>query len=220
MLLLVRVILYLVAAVNVSNDPQVALTAITFSMCFIVLLKGSLGNRVYRQWPKDMLEIFFYLNILFLAIFTLYFLAGPNGNQKAVAYISVITTLLVLLLIILYHVYTYTSAFTKLKVTKYGRKFDNFLTGRDPTPKPQQQSPPPDDDIHRFNEVLDMIDRPANTNDYNVPQDQHPVAPTHTVVEVHKPQLARPDREEANGANDNIIYNVTFVPRDADAIQN
>ena len=40
LLLIVRVVLYLVAAANVLNDPSVALTAITFVVCCIVLLKG------------------------------------------------------------------------------------------------------------------------------------------------------------------------------------
>ena len=60
-------------------------------------------------------------------------------------------------------------------------------------------SPPPDDDIHRFNELLDMIDGPANTNDYNVPiplnDRQKPVKPTQSVVEVHQPYLVPPDPE-------------------------
>ena len=49
LLLLVRAILYLVAAVNVSNDPTVALTAIIFTVCCISILKGFIGSRVYRK---------------------------------------------------------------------------------------------------------------------------------------------------------------------------
>ena len=70
LLLIARVVLYLIAAVNVSNNPYIALTAITFTMCCIILLKVSLGIRVYRKWPVDMLETFFYLHLLFLSIFT------------------------------------------------------------------------------------------------------------------------------------------------------
>ena len=42
LLLIARAFLYLVAAVNVSNDPTVALTAIFFTICCILALKHSL----------------------------------------------------------------------------------------------------------------------------------------------------------------------------------
>ena len=70
---------------------------------------------------------------------------------------------------------------------------DRLFTNADPKPK-CHWSPPPDDDIHQFYELLDEIDRPANTQDYKVPQE--PVKPTQSVVEVHQPRdLAAPDPE-------------------------
>ena len=78
---------------------------------------------------------------------------------------------------------------------------DRLLTGSDQNPKPQNPNLPLDQDIHRFNELLDMIDRPVNTNDYKVPHMQNPVQPTHSVVEVHKPFLAPPDPEDADTQN-------------------
>lgn len=45
--------------------------------------------------------------------------------------------------------------------------------------------------MHHFHEVLDFIDRPANTNDYEIPQVQpKAVEPTQSVVELLKPQLS------------------------------
>ena len=117
LLLLARAILYLVAAVNVSNDPTVALTAIVFTICCILALKALIGGRVYRKWPLGILETLFYLNILLFTTFTWYCL-GECRSKKAAAYTSVIITFLALLLIILYHVYTYTSVFSKIKSTK------------------------------------------------------------------------------------------------------
>ena len=50
---------------------------------------------------------------------------------------------------------------------------------------------PVDDDIHQFCELLDIIDCPANTTDYNIPQvDPKPAEPTQSVVELPKSQLA------------------------------
>ena len=61
---------------------------------------------------------------------------------------------------------------------------------------------PPDDDIHRFNELLDIIDRPVNTDDYRVPLlRQNPVEPTKTVVEVHQPYLPPPEPEQNTSQN-------------------
>ena len=201
LLLVARAVLYLVAAVNISNNPYVALTAITFTMCCIVLLKGFLDSRVYRKWPLDILETFFYLHIIFIAILTWYSLTNTEINQKTVSYTSVIIAFIVLLLIILYHVFTYTPVFSKIKTTKTGRKINSLFTDNaDQKPKLKLQNLPPDDDIHRFNELLDMIDRPVNTNDYRAELRQKPVIPTQSVVEVHNACLVPPHSEETNSA--------------------
>ena len=157
LLLIVRITLYLVSAVNVSNNPTIALIAIIFAVCCIVILRNFIASRMYRKWPVDVLETYCYLNILLFAMFTWYTLDNSDSNQEAAAYTSVIITFIVLLLIILYHVYIYTTVFSMIKKTKLGRQFFT-----DTKPK-RHWSPPPDDDIHQFNELLDMIDRPVNT---------------------------------------------------------
>ena len=211
LLLLTRAILHLVAAVNVSNDPTVALTAISVTICFIIVLKALIGSRVYRQWPLDILETLFYLNILLFTTFTWYCL-GECGNKKAAAYTSVSITFIILLLIILYHVYTYTSesVFSKIeKIKKAENMIGKLFTVSAPKPKPESHcacSAPPDDDIHRFNELLDIIDRPVNTNDYKVPLKKKPVQkPTQSVVEMHHPQMVPHDPEEANSQTESEI---------------
>ena len=62
-MLIAHAVLYLIAAVNVSNDPTVALTAIIVIICFIFALKAFIGSRIYRNWLVDVLETFFYLNM-------------------------------------------------------------------------------------------------------------------------------------------------------------
>ena len=145
------------------------------------------------------IEIIFYLNTLSFVIFTTYCLDSPASDREAAAYTSVIITFIALLLIILYHVYTYTTVFSKIHKTKLGRMIDRLFIDADPKPKSERHwSPPPDDDIHRFYGLLDEIDRPVNTYDYEVPvKQQEPVKPTQSVVEVHQPHnLAAPDPEE------------------------
>ena len=158
----------------------------------IALVKGLIGSRVYRKWSTDILDTIFYFNVLFLAVFTSYSLDKLDSNREAAAFISVEISLVSLLLIVIYHMYTYTIIFSKFKGTKAGRMVDRLLTESETKQKTNhcQLDAPHDNDIHRFNELLDIIDRPVNTDDYNVPQGQNLVGPTHSVVEVHKPYLA------------------------------
>ena len=207
LLLLARAILYLVAAVNISNDSTVAQTAIIVTICCILALKAFIGSRVYRKRPLDILETLFYLNILLFTTFTWYCL-GECRNKKAAAYTSVFITFIILLLIIFYHVYTYTSVFSKIeKIKKVENIIGKLFTVSAPKPKPESHySAPLDDDIHRFNELLDIIDRPVNTSDYKVPLKKKPVQkPTQSVVEMHHPQLVPHDPEEANSQTNSEI---------------
>ena len=69
LLLIARIVLYLVAVVNVSNDPIIALTAVNFVVCCVILLKAFIKNLRYRKWSIEVLETFFCLNVLFFTIF-------------------------------------------------------------------------------------------------------------------------------------------------------
>ena len=201
LLLIARVVLYLIAAANISNDPTIALSVINFTVCCLVLLKGFIISRLYKRWSMDVFETFFCLNILFFTIFTWLSLGDKNFHQEAIAYISVTITIVVLLFIILSHVYTYTNLFSMVKKTKLGRMIDRLFTITLPKPAPRLRcySPPPaDDDIHRY--LLDELASPVNTDDYinTTPSlSPEPMEPTFSVVELPKPHdLAAPDPEE------------------------
>ena len=193
LLLLVRVVLYLVAAVNVSNSPQVALISISLTIGGLFFIKSVLGRVLYKKWPLDLLESFFYFNLLFLSSATWYSLGDSESNREAAAYTSVTITLIVLLIIILFHVYFHTSLFAKLHDKKFMTQINSFFRSH-PPPSPRPQSPPPDEDTHRFHQLLDIIDRPANTNDYELAQRQQSAKPTHSVVEIRQP-LLQPHQE-------------------------
>ena len=68
-------------------------------------------------------------------------------NKKAAAYISVIPLFTVLLLIILYHIYAYTTAFSKIKQTKPVSKLKVLLTAVTKDQK-KEVNLPPDDGLH------------------------------------------------------------------------
>ena len=209
LLLIVRVTLYLTVAINVSNDPSVALTVITFTVGCVVLLKGFIGSRLYKNWLLDMLENVFYLNIFFCVVFIWYCLSCKNYIDPSIAYTSVTITVIVLLLIILYHVYMYTSLFSIVKKTRFGRRVDRLFTDTAPKPKPRQRhyspSPPPDNSNCRFDDcdLLDELDCPVYTGDYDTTPllRPPPVKPTFSVVELSHPRLLTPDPEGANTQN-------------------
>ena len=193
LLLIARVASYLAAAANVSNNPTIALTSISFVVGSIFCLKGFTMGKQYKMWSKDVLETFFLLNILIFATLKWYSLDNDNKYQEAIAYTSVTITIILLLLIILYHVYTYTSLFSRMKETKLGRRMDQLFTDTDPKlqPRVRQLTPPTDDHIHRFDDrnLLDELDGPVYTGDYDtVPLiNSVRIQPTYSVVEVHQP---------------------------------
>lgn len=165
-------------------------------------------SRLYRKWLMDVLETLFFLNTLFFTILTSYSLSNEHIHLEAISYTSVIVVFMLFLLIIVHHMYTYTIVFSKVKRTKLGRKIDRLFAETQPKPNPRQRrySPPPDNDIHRFDELLDELDCPVNTDDYNtVPllRPTPPVEPTYSVVELPMPRgQAAPDDTDHDQVTD------------------
>ena len=200
LLLIVRAVLYLVAAANVSNDPQLALSAIVFTMICILFLVAFIDIRMYKKISLNILNTFFILNTLLFSVFTWYSLSSTKINQKAVAYSSVLTTFIMLSFIILYHVYTYTKIFSKVKKFNPSRNTNKFKA-TSVTGARHHLGRLPDG---LLKELLDKIAGPPNTDDHDVSLlDQQPamlMEPTCSVVELPKPgqDPDQPETEEAN----------------------
>ena len=112
LLLFVRIILYFTSALNVSGDPSINLFVVGVVISFLLFLKGHFGN-IYRNWLLGSLEIASYLNIVLFSFVT--FFTQINGrHQIAVAYISGITTLVLILGVLAYHIFTELISKTKL----------------------------------------------------------------------------------------------------------
>ena len=104
LLLLVRVTLYIIAAINVSNDPAVNLLAIGGIMVGIIVLKGSLKrNKIYKRWPLELIEMICYLNLTFVCLISFYLLESGTG-QTIVGYVSGFITFTLFVGILLYHI--------------------------------------------------------------------------------------------------------------------
>ena len=104
LLLLVRIVLYLTSAVNMSGDPSINLLVTGIVVSFLLFLKGYFGN-IYRNWLLGLLEVGCYLNIVLLSFITL-FLLNNDGHQLAAAYISGLITLALILIVLAYHTFT------------------------------------------------------------------------------------------------------------------
>ena len=105
LLLLIRAVVYVIAAVNVANDPGIDLLAIGFVVVGILLLKGCLkgGNKIYKQWRLELMEMLSYINLSFFCLMSFYLL-DDKRSQGVVAYISGSIALILFLIILFYHI--------------------------------------------------------------------------------------------------------------------
>ena len=115
LLLLVRVILYIASAANVSNDPKIDLLVIGAAMISILLFKEVIGvrSRVYKKWPIEILEASCYLNLILLCVGTFFALESENV-KAAITCTSVSITFVLFLGVLFYHMFTEIIAKAKL----------------------------------------------------------------------------------------------------------
>ena len=104
LLLLARVVLYLVFALNESSDPGVNLMAVAIVSCGLFFLKGHFG-RIYKNWIVDTVEMICYLNIALISIIKLFTLEAEK-DQTILACISGTITLTLLVVVLIYHIFT------------------------------------------------------------------------------------------------------------------
>ena len=197
LLLIIRAVLYLVAAANISNDPKISLSAIVFTMNVVVILMAFSNLRMYKKMPVNILESFFVLNLLLFSVFTWFSLSGTKISQKIVAYTSVLSTFIILVFIIFYHVYNCTRAknFNLSRIINIFRADPRIRAGCHLRPQSE-------DNVQR---LLGMVIGPANNSDYNVPLlNRQIVEPTCSEIELSMSSQG-PDQSEPEEAN---IYNV------------
>ena len=218
LLLLVRVGVYLVSAFNPSGDPRVTLTATNVIITSLVIYIATFGVTVYKNHFITATEILVYFNIIALSTFTWYTL-DADTNQTAITNISIGITFVQLKVVILYHTFKHTnkSLFTRIQGSRIFFKTKEKLSVMQNKQKriDHQRQVPTDKDVHQFHELLDMIDHPVNTNDYNIPHVQPKGAePTYSVVEL---PMAKPFQAHATpcATLETIKEEKTFVSQQA-----
>ena len=106
LLLLVRIILSIVSAINVSGDPAINLLA----SCILIIIVGafkvySRGEHVYKILLLDVLESACLFNIITITQFKLYLLA-EDSNKDLVAYLSGIIIIIKFGGVLVFHICT------------------------------------------------------------------------------------------------------------------
>ena len=103
MLLLIRCVLFLIFAFNVSGDDSINTLVISLATSAIFAW-FTLCGMVYESWHRNAIEVSFILNLGILAAVT-HHANQSGGNQAAVACTSVGVAFLTFVGIVMYHIY-------------------------------------------------------------------------------------------------------------------
>ena len=184
LLLLTRGTIYFVLAFNSPGDPRITLFSTIFIVSYLLFYIAVFGIRMYKHRFINTMEIFTYINIISVSMFAWYN-SETNNKQDVITNVSVGITLVQLLVVILYHVCTYTrlKVFSRIHDSLICKKLDKTLKQilpREYNDRPNQQPPANNDVNNKFLEFLDMVDRSDD------------VEPTYSIVEIPKPHLTPP----------------------------
>ena len=108
LLLLVRVALYLVSAVNVLGDPHINLLSINLVIVILFVFKSVIENKskIHKDRHNEMFDVVSLLNLAGLTVAT-FFITEDIDSQNVVAYISTAIAFVTFLAILVYHVYQF-----------------------------------------------------------------------------------------------------------------
>ena len=120
LLLIIRAILYLVSATDVSNDPQIVLISIIITIGGLLLLK----QKLYKKMAIDFMETFIFFNLLLVSVVTWFSLGHSNSHwTKSVSYTAIALAFVLLTFVIAYHVYEYTPLCSMLQGDRIKKLF-------------------------------------------------------------------------------------------------
>ena len=105
LLLLVRIVVHVATALNVSGAPAENLLVTGLTVFCLFLLKSILYGPIYQSLLVEFLETICYVNIIIFSFASFYALETRNG-RNVVAYISGTITIVLFLAVIVYHMFT------------------------------------------------------------------------------------------------------------------
>ena len=140
LLLFVRAFVHIIAVLNFSLDPRVELMSVILIVGGLILLKGVIAKKVYKNWLIDVMEVVICFNLVAFSALTWYNL-DFGGNQVVVAYTSVMNTFILLLVVIVFHVLRYTRLYKWSFVVKSFKWTFSKLIERKPRQEPPNNAP-------------------------------------------------------------------------------
>ena len=102
LMLLVRCALFLLFAFNALGDPSINLLTIACVSATLLIVYALLGNRIYKIWCLNTLELSFIAYLCIFALVTLY-IRSTGGNQNAVTFTSTSIAFATFIAIVIYH---------------------------------------------------------------------------------------------------------------------
>ena len=102
LMLVVRCILFLVFAFNALGDPSINHFVIVIASTVLLLLIALLGNRIYKTWYLNILEMSFVANLCILATASLY-IRLTGGNQSLATLTSISVAFVTFIGIVIHH---------------------------------------------------------------------------------------------------------------------
>ena len=100
LLLIARVILYTVSAVNVSGEPGINLLSVIIVVASLFILKFKL----YKKWTIDFLETGVYVNLIMLCAGKFYILNNKSDDHVVLESISASVVVFMFICVLLHHV--------------------------------------------------------------------------------------------------------------------
>lgn len=201
LLLLVRVVIYLVSAFNLNANPRFTLSTTAFTVSCVFLYMTVFGVKIYQNWLINAMETVTYLNVIGVSIYTWYTIDNSNRHQTTVTNISVGITFAQLLLVLCYHTLKCTILKRVQNHPFYSKSNNAMMRIIKGNYKAKPLLVDTDNDIHQFHKLLDEIDRPVNTDDYQVERKR--VVPTKSVVVLPKSYKAPPLQTKVTKQKDN-----------------
>ena len=166
LLLLVRVFLYIISAINIFGDPRISLVTIISVVTTLQLIKGTFAKNLYKAIAVDIVETIMFFNLVILSTATLYTF-DTTQNQLAIAYTSVLITVVIFLAILTFHIYKYAGLHLLCRKSKDFRAVSSKLSTY----------------YKRRSRDSDSI------SDSQFAEDQHPrLNPTRSVLEIPPPE--------------------------------
>ena len=127
LLLLVRIFLYIISAINIHGDPRVSLVTIIAVVTTLQLIKGTFAKTLYKAMAVDIVETVVFFNLVILSTATLYTF-NTAQNQAAIAYTSVLITCVIFLAILAFHIYKYAGLHVLCRKSKTVRAASSKLS--------------------------------------------------------------------------------------------